>query len=79
MNAQLAKLLANTKRGKWFRDELQRSESRKGRPLTTQAMYFWAKNGGVPPARVPAVARILGVSMHSVRPDLYPPNRRNGR
>jgi hypothetical protein len=44
-----------------------------GQPLTSQAVFDWKNRlGGVPAKRAAIVARVLGLSLHQVRPDVFP-------
>lgn len=46
---------------------------RAGAPLTPQALNHWSYlQHGVPVARVRTVAKVLGMSKHAIRPDIFP-------
>jgi uncharacterized protein YpbB len=46
--------------------------AKEGSPLTQQAINCWRKlKDGIPAKRVQLVARLTGLPMHAIRPDLY--------
>lgn len=75
VNPVVRKIVGN----KQLRRDLIDACGRNGEPpLTEQAINEWKKlRRGVPPARVQLVARITGWPPHKIRPDIYPPPKRN--
>jgi DNA-binding transcriptional regulator YdaS (Cro superfamily) len=61
-----------------LRQELIARCAAAGAPLTTQAIDQWKKSkSGIPPKRVHIVSRLLGLSPHEIRPDIFPPPSRS--
>lgn len=59
------------------RAAIMRASAKSGQPLTRQAISDWAKlKRGVPSSRVMMVARVLKLPPHRIRPDVFPPPRR---
>lgn len=52
------------------------AEIAEGVGVTTASVCQWSQ---VPAERVPAVARVLGVHKHQLRPDLFDPPARRSR
>jgi len=56
-----------------LRLKIMKAAKRAGAPLTEQAVSEWRKlKKGVPPSRASLVARVLKLSLHEVRPDIFP-------
>lgn len=74
MNKIVQKISSDRK----LRDAVLKECARDGEPITVQAINEWRKlQKGVPPKRVLAVSRAIGLPPHVIRPDVFPrPARR---
>ena len=78
--AILLRITEPTRAGQELRRRIKGECARQGEPLTHQALYEWRKlQRGVPAGRMHAVAKVLGLSVRQVRPDLFPRKMRVSR
>lgn len=72
-NTIVGRILANPQ----TRQAIMEASAREGQPLTRQAISDWRKlKRGVPSSRVMMVSRVLRIPPHEIRPDVFPPPRR---
>jgi len=58
-----------------LRLKILEAASHSGTPLTEQAISEWRHlKKGVPPSRAQLVSEVMGLSLHEVRGDIFPPS-----